>query len=84
MSLTRFIDDLEEAVDNISVEQRYVLASLLRRAAFLFRSSDMAMIEPEMEQTLSDVAAKLGKPKADLIHRILQEWLERNFVDETT
>lgn len=78
MSLTRFIWQLEETADNIGVEQRYVLAALLRQAAIRLRNSNGVVIEPEMDLALKDVAAKLGESKPDLIRHILREWLERH------
>jgi hypothetical protein len=78
MSLTRFIWQLEETADNIGVEQRYVLAALLRQAAIRLRNSNGVVIEPEMDLALKDIAAKLGESKPDLIRHILREWLERH------
>jgi hypothetical protein len=78
MTIARFICELEEAAGNIAVEQRYVLAALLRRAAFLLRNSDGVAIEAETDRGLKNLAAKFGEPKPELIRRILREWLEQN------
>jgi hypothetical protein len=77
MSLERFIWQLEETADNIGVEQRYVLAALLRQAAIRLRNSNGVAIEPEVDFALKDIAAELGESKPDLIRHILGEWLEQ-------
>jgi len=76
MTRRSFAEELENAASRIDEYSRADLNALLRRAALRFRNSNGLPLESHADDILASIAAGLEMPKAELISRLLIEWLE--------
>lgn len=78
MSRMTIANDLEAAADQIVEISRADLQIMLRRAALMLRNVTGLVLEPNVEESLSSLAAEMHVPKAELIRTIVGEWLVAN------
>lgn len=78
MTRRSFAEELENAASQIAEFSRADLKALLRRAALRIRNSNGLPLEPHVDDILASIAAGLEMSKAELISRLLTEWLEDN------
>jgi hypothetical protein len=76
MTRRSFAEELENAASRIADYSRADIEALLRRAALRFRNANGLPLESHADDILASIAAGLEMPKAELISRLLTEWLE--------
>ncbi|RWG58674.1 MAG: hypothetical protein EOQ64_07325 [Mesorhizobium sp.] len=70
--------DLESAASQIAEVSRADLQVMLRRAALMLRNVTGLVLEPNVQEPLSNVAEEMGLTRADLIRTIVSDWLVAN------
>ncbi|TPI58648.1 hypothetical protein FJ417_18675 [Mesorhizobium sp. B3-1-7] len=78
MSRLTIAADLETAADQIAEISRADLQIMLRRAALMLRNVTGLVLEPNVEEPLSSLAAEMGLSKAELVRTIVGDWLVAN------
>jgi hypothetical protein len=78
MTQRSFAEELENAASHIADVSPADLNALLRRAALRFRNSTGLPLEPDVDNVLASIASSLEMPKAELVSRLITEWLEDN------
>ncbi|TIW19740.1 MAG: hypothetical protein E5V81_15250, partial [Mesorhizobium sp.] len=67
--------DLECAANQIAEVSRADPQVMLRRAALMLRNVAGLVLEPSVQEPLSNVAEEMGLTRADLIRTIVSDWL---------
>ncbi|MBZ9859708.1 CopG family transcriptional regulator [Mesorhizobium sp. CA12] len=78
MSRMTIASDLEAAADQIAEVSRADLQIMLRRAALMLRNVTGLVLDPNVEEPLASLAAKMGMSKAELVRTIVGDWLVAN------
>jgi hypothetical protein len=76
MTRTDTADELEDAANRIADISRADLQIMLRRAALRLRNTEGIVLEHEVDEAITALAADLGMLKPDLLRRAVREWLE--------
>jgi hypothetical protein len=78
MTRRSFAEELENAASHIADVSPADLKALIRRAALRLRNSTGLPLDPDADNVLASIASGLEMPKAELISRLITEWLEDN------
>lgn len=73
-----FVELLEATAKTISNTPPEDLKALLMRAALKLRNSKGIDIEPQLDRTLTSLAAEVGMTRAELIGDIIIDWMQSN------
>ncbi|RWG71414.1 MAG: hypothetical protein E5X23_06570 [Mesorhizobium sp.] len=78
MSRMTIASELETAADQIAETSRADLQIMLRRAALMLRNVTGLVLEPNVDESLSGLAAEMGQSKTGLVSTIVGDWLIAN------
>lgn len=71
-----FADELDSVSDRIEHVSSADVQIILRRAALWIRNTEGIMLDHEVDEAITALAADLGTMKLDLLRRVVREWLE--------
>ena len=71
-----FAEEFAKAASQIADFSRADLEALLRRVALRIRNSKRLSLEPHVDDIPASIDAGLEIPRAELLSRLLTEWLE--------
>lgn len=72
-----FADELESASNRIADISRADLQIMLRRAALRLRNTEGIVLDKEVDEAVSALAAELRMTRQDLLRIMIREWLEK-------
>jgi hypothetical protein len=72
-----FADELDSAADRIVDISRADLQIMLRRAALRLRNTEGIVLDQEIDETVTALAADLKMNRKELLRVMIREWLEK-------